>query len=115
MTTEKISRQCMQEEMRIHDVHVFEPKSKKETVMAEGLEVFSSFVLDEEKELTLTILEKHLGRSVGVVEVFTAKQKIPALSLFTLCKIALLLCGKRGFLDVTCLLFLLLRSRNTIC
>ena len=76
MTTEKISRQCMHEEMRLHDVHVFEPKSKKEKVMAEGLEVFSSFVLDEEKELTLTILEKHLGRSVGLLQGGTEEDKI---------------------------------------
>jgi len=76
MTTEKISRQCMHEEMRLHDVHVFEPKSKKETVIAEVLEVFSSCVLDEEKELTLTILEKHLGRSVGLLQGGTEEDKI---------------------------------------
>ena len=44
--------------------------------MAEGLEVFSSFVFDEEKELTLTILEKHLGRSVGLLQGGTEEDQI---------------------------------------
>ena len=49
--------------------------------MAEGLEVFSSFVLDEEKELTLTILEKHLGRSVGLLQGGTEEDQIYRVSI----------------------------------
>ena len=49
-------------------VDILEPETKKEQILAEALEAFSEFVLVEEKETCLAILDKHDGASVGELQ-----------------------------------------------
>jgi hypothetical protein len=46
-------------------IDVLEPESKKEKTMAQALEAFSLFVLEEEKRKCQTIIDRHMGKSVG--------------------------------------------------
>jgi hypothetical protein len=49
-------------------VDILEPETKKEQILAEALEAFSEFILEEEKEKCLAILDKHDGASVGELQ-----------------------------------------------
>jgi hypothetical protein len=49
-------------------VDILEPETKKEQILAEALEAFSEFILVEEKEACLAILDKHDGASVGELQ-----------------------------------------------
>jgi hypothetical protein len=49
-------------------VDLLEPETKRELIMAEALEAFSGFVLEEETAACLHILEKHTGASVGELQ-----------------------------------------------
>jgi hypothetical protein len=46
-------------------IDVLEPESRKEKTMAQALEAFSLFVLEEEKIKCQAIIDRHMGRSVG--------------------------------------------------
>ena len=49
-------------------VDVFEPESRREELMAQTLEAFASFLLDQQPEMTEAILAKYSGSSVGELQ-----------------------------------------------
>eukprot|EP00557_Chaetoceros_sp_GSL56_P002797 CAMPEP_0176501248 /NCGR_PEP_ID=MMETSP0200_2-20121128/14054_1 /TAXON_ID=947934 /ORGANISM="Chaetoceros sp., Strain GSL56" /LENGTH=447 /DNA_ID=CAMNT_0017900111 /DNA_START=311 /DNA_END=1655 /DNA_ORIENTATION=+ len=49
-------------------IDIFEPESKREKMMAEAMESFSLFVLDEEPDLCKEILENDRTESVGLLQ-----------------------------------------------
>ena len=50
------------------DVDIFEAEDGQDLAMAEAMECFSTFVLEDEQEKCRAILDKHLGRSVGELQ-----------------------------------------------
>ena len=49
-------------------IDVMSPESRKEETMAQALEAFSSFILEEEHEKCQAILDNHTGESVGELQ-----------------------------------------------
>lgn len=63
-----VSEYEIQHELEKMGVDVLEPESKKEKSMAQALDAFSAFVLEEEREKCQEILDKHMGESVGELQ-----------------------------------------------
>jgi hypothetical protein len=63
--TTAYTEQAITQELDKMGIDVFEPESRKEKTMAQALEAFSLFVLEEEKEKCQAIIDRHMGKSVG--------------------------------------------------
>ena len=57
-------------------IDIMRPESRKEETMAEALESFSNFVLEEEKAMCQSILDENRGDSVGELQGGSLKHSI---------------------------------------
>lgn len=62
------SDETIKDELHCMGVDLFEPESKREKIMAEAMESFSSFVLEEEPDICKGILDNDSTDSVGLLQ-----------------------------------------------
>lgn len=71
----------IREELDELGVDVFVPETRKEIIMAEALDAFSSFVLNDERERCQSIIDRHLGLTVGELQGGTDEHEIYRISI----------------------------------